>query len=193
MSEDPGRSKRARRAVPLIAAAVTVILVAALLYTRAVATPPTRTLNSAPISMMSGPFTATYDFITPSLGWALVLNYSSFSTDFWIFRTTNGAGQWQEQYVGQAKGGRTYIHFFDDQHGFAYVGLAYRTVDGGVHWQSVDIPGSMPYVTFASPTLGWALAFEVGSQHLYKTTDGGMTWTRLPKRLTGISSIGADL
>jgi photosystem II stability/assembly factor-like uncharacterized protein len=134
---------------------------------------------------MSGPYSATYDFVTPSLGWALVLEYSRFSTNYWIFKTTDGARHWQEQHAGQAEGGRTYIHFFDDLYGFAYAGVAYRTVDGGVHWQTVEVPGSIPYVTFASPTRGWAEGFEVGSHHLYTTADGGVTWTRLPTDLPG--------
>jgi len=167
----------------MIAAAITVILVAGLIYLRGVAPAPRRELGPATFPMLSGPYSATYDFVTPSLGWALVLNYSAFSTNFWIFRTTDGTNHWQEQYVGKAEGGRTYLHFFDDQHGFAYAGFSYRTVDGGAHWDPVDAPGSLPYITFASATLGWALGFDVGSQHLYMTADGGVTWTRLPTEL----------
>ena len=185
MSDDQGPSGRAQRALPLIAAALAAIVVAGGLYIRSVTPAPTGPLTSTAVPVMSGPYSATYDFVTPSLGWALVLDYSTFSTNYWIFKTTDGARHWQEQHVGQAEGGRTYLHFFDDQHGFAYAGISYRTVDGGAHWQTVEVPGSIPYVTFASPTLGWAEAFQVGTQRLYMTADGGATWTLLPTDLPG--------
>jgi photosystem II stability/assembly factor-like uncharacterized protein len=185
MSADPGLNKRARRAVPLIAAAIAAMLVGAVLYIRAASPEPPVTFPPSPVPVLSGPYSATYDFITPSLGWALVVDYSTFSTNYWIFKTTDGARHWQEQHVGRAEGGRTYLHFFDDQHGFAYAGISYRTEDGGAHWQEVEVPGSIPYITFASPALGWAEAFEVGTQFLYMTTNGGATWTLLPTRLPG--------
>jgi photosystem II stability/assembly factor-like uncharacterized protein len=182
MSEDPGTSRRSRRALPLIAAAVTAVLVSGLLYLRATSPAPVGTTTPPRFPVISGPYSATYDFISPAVGWAVVLDYSSFSTNFWIFKTTDGASHWQQQYVGQAEGGRTFIHFFDEQHGFAYAGISYRTVDGGVRWETLNIPGSLPFVMFASPKLGWALGFDAAShsQHLYATADGGSTWTLLP-------------
>ena len=178
LNDEPERNKRAQRAVPLIAAAMAVTVVAGILYLRSVA-PPSNGLRAPGIPVMSGPYTVTYDFVTPLLGWALVLDYSSFSTNYWIFRTTDGASHWDVQHAGQAEGGRTYIHFFDDQHGYAYAGISYRTEDGGVHWQTIEgVPGATPYVSFASATRGWAVGFEAGSQHLYSTSDGGLTWMR---------------
>jgi photosystem II stability/assembly factor-like uncharacterized protein len=186
MTEDPGSSGRARRAVPLIAASIAVIVVAGVFYIGSVVPSPTATPRPPHIPVMSGPYTATYDFLTPSLGWALVLDYGHFSTtlstNFWVFKTTDGATNWQQQYKGSAQGGQTYLHFFDGQHGFAYAGFSYRTEDGGDHWQTVEVPGSTPYVTFASPTLGWAESSEVGSQRLYVTRDAGLTWTLLPSK-----------
>ncbi len=191
MREDPGPSARARRAVPLIAAAIAVIVVAGVFYIHSVVPSPTAAPTSPHIPVMSGPYTPTYDFLTPSLGWALILDYGTFSTTlsthFWVFKTTDGARHWQEQAAGQAEGGQTYLHFFDDQHGFAYAGFSYRTEDGGAHWQTVEVPGSTPYVTFATPTLGWAEDFEVGSERLYMTTDGGLTWTLLHSKQPGAS------
>ena len=191
MSDDPGPDKRAQRAVLLIAAALTAIVLAGVLYLRAVGPASTGVPTPTAIPMMSGPYSATYDFITPSSGWALVLDYGKFSTTlstrFWIFKTTDGARHWQQLYQGSAEGGQTYIHFFDEQHGLAYAGISYRTVDGGAHWQSIETPGPMPYITFASPTVGWAEDFDAlsHSQRLYMTTDGGSTWKRLPTDLPG--------
>jgi hypothetical protein len=190
MREDPGPSGRARRAVPLIAAAIAVVVVAGVFYI-STGPPPTAAPTSPHIPAMSGPYTATYDFLTPSLGWALILDYGHFSTTlsthFWVFKTTDGARNWQRQYEGAAQGGRTYLVFFDSDHGFAYAGFSYRTEDGGAHWQTVEVPGSTPYVTFASSTLGWAEGFEVGSQRLYITTNGGLTWMLLPSKQPGAS------
>ena len=189
MTDEPGFSRRPRRAVGLIAAAVAAIVIVGILYVRSVAPAPNGP-QPPRIPVMSGPYTATYDFVTPSLGWSLVLDYSSFSTNYWIFKTSDGAKHWEVQYGGRAEGGRTYIHFFDDQHGYAYAGFSYRTVDGGVHWQSIEgVPGATPYISFASATRGWAVGFEVGSQHLYGTTDGGLTWTRRAEALPAAAAL----
>jgi photosystem II stability/assembly factor-like uncharacterized protein len=186
MKEDPGPSGRARRAVPLIAAAIAVIVVAGAFYIYSAGPSPTAAPTSPHIPVMSGPYTATYDFLTPLLGWALILDYGAFgttpSTRFWVFKTTDGARKWQQQYEGAAEAGRSYLRFFDSDHGFAYAGRSYRTEDGGAHWETVQVPGSTPYVTFATPKLGWAAGFEDGSQRLYMTTDGGLTWMLLPSK-----------
>ena len=174
MDEEPRLSNRARRALPLIAAALSAIVVAGLLYLNANLRSPQAPAATAPIAIMSGPYWATYDFITSSVGWALVLDYSSYSTSLRIFSTTDGAAHWQLQYTGQAEGGQIYIHFFDRQHGLAYAGFLYRTIDAGVHWQRVEAPGRL--FTFASPKRGWSFGFQ---QHMYSTSDGGMTWTPL--------------
>ncbi len=130
-------------------------------------------------STLTGPFTPTYAFLTPSLGWALVVDYSALTTRFFVFHTTDGAAHWYKQYVGKARGDRPYLHFFDAQHGFAYAGFSYRTVDGGAHWQAINVPGSQPYVNFASPTEGWAQTFRGGAQHIYRTGDGGRIWNEV--------------
>ena len=180
MDDLPQPSHRARRALPLIASALTAIVVVSLLYLTSGIRSSQSPASSAPIAVMSGPYLARYDFISPSVGWALVLDYSSFATSFRIFRTTDSASHWQLQYTGQAEGGQTYIHFFDRDHGFAYAGLLYRTVDAGVHWEQMQTPGY--FSMFASPALGWSLGAQ---DHMYSTSDGGVTWKRLPSDLPG--------
>src|SRR5207249_9419839 len=155
MDDLPQPSHRARRALPLIASALTAIVVVSLLYLTSGIRSSQSPASSAPIAVMSGPYLARYDFISPSVGWALVLDYSSFATSFRIFRTTDSASHWQLQYTGQAEGGQTYIHFFDRDHGFAYAGLVYRTVDAGVHWAQMQTPGH--FATCGRPTLSWSL------------------------------------
>src|SRR5439155_21740630 len=137
-------NNRARRALPLIAAAMAAIVVAGLLYLNANLRSPEAVVSPPPIAIMSGPYSARYDFINPSIGWALVLDYSrGFATSFRIFRRTDGASHWNMQYTGQAAGGLAYIHFFDREHGFGYAGILYRTVDAGAHWEQVQAAGQL--------------------------------------------------
>ena len=174
--------QRTRQRLIVIVAAVAIIAVAGVWALRPQALTPTPTgpVASAAFRAMSGPYSATYDFITPSLGWALVVEYTTLSTRFFVFKTTDGATHWQKQYVGQAEGDVTYLHFFDTRNGFLYAGLAYRSTDGGDHWQRVGVPGRDVSVTFASPTVGWAEVFGTEpSPRLYGTVDGGQTWTQV--------------
>lgn len=166
------------RHLSVIATAVAVIAIAGIWYSGPVLPSLVRQSAVQP-STLTGPFTPTYDFLTPSLGWALLVDYSALNTRFFIFRTDDGAANWSKQYVGHAKGDRPYLHFFDANNGFAYAGFSYRTVDGGAHWQPIRVPGSQPYVTFASATYGWAQWSHAGAQSLYRTYDGGRSWTAL--------------
>jgi photosystem II stability/assembly factor-like uncharacterized protein len=193
MDDEPAPSTRSRRAIPLIAGAVAAIVVVALLYLRSVA-PPAAPVTPAEIPTLSGPYTVTYDFISPSVGWALVLDYRPFAANFWIFKTSDGAGHWTLLYQGQSEGGYTYLHFFDELHGFAYAGTRlYRTVDGGRRWDFVTVLATAggPLVSFASPELGWALEFDdAGDARVYSTTDGGNRWMRLPTDLPPRAAFG---
>src|SRR6266851_9561153 len=174
--------QRTRQRLIVIVAAVAIIAGAGAWVLRPGSFTPTPTGPNAPTAFqtMSGPYSATYEFITPSLGWALVVDYTTLSTRFFVFKTTDGATHWRKQYVGQAEGDVTYLHFFDTRNGFLYAGLEYRSTDGGDHWQRVGVPGRYVSVTFASPTRGWAEVFDAeASQRLYSTLDGGQTWTQV--------------
>ena len=165
-----------RRRVTSIVIAVAVIAAAGIWYA-----PPQLPNFMKPAAVaqpatLTGPFTATYDFLSPTLGWALVIDYSALNTRFFIFHTVDGAARWSKQYFGKARGDQPYLHFFDPSNGFAYAGFSYRTVDGGQHWQQIRVPGTQPYVSFANPTDGWALTFVGGTQRIYRTSNGGGTW-----------------
>jgi len=168
------------RRLAVIGTALAITAVAGIWYANPEAPWLVSQVSVAQPSGLTGPFTPTYDFITPSTGWALVVDYSALTTRFFVFHTTDGAAHWYKQYVGKARGDRPYLHFFDADHGFAYAGFSYRTVDGGAHWRSINVPGSYPSVTFASPTKGWAEVFDTPrSPHLYSTIDAGKTWTQV--------------
>jgi hypothetical protein len=152
--DEPALSRRARRAVPLIAAALAVIVVASLIYLKATAPPPAATFSPVPyVSYLSLRYQVTYDFVSPSRGWALVVD-QGFVPTFWVFGTSDGAKHWQRQLEGTPESGVSSIHFLDSRHGFAYAGVLYRTTDGGAYWEAISLPEGTPNFTFASPTLG---------------------------------------
>jgi photosystem II stability/assembly factor-like uncharacterized protein len=172
--------QRTRQRLIVIVAAVAIIAVAGVWALRPEGLPRTGGIVPTTYRVMTGPYSVTYDFITPSQGWALIVDYSTLSTRFFVFKTTDGATNWQKQYVGQAEGAFMHLHFFDARNGFLYAGLAYRTLDGGDHWQRVGSPGTEASVTFASPTRGWAEVFDTEpSPRLYGTVDAGETWTQV--------------
>jgi len=193
-SEEPVLGRRARRAVPLIAAAITVAVVAGLLYLRPAAPHPFGVAARSPSAPTLEPtFLPAYSFVTPELGWA-VLERPTDSPgelqDFWIFRTQDGARHWTLQQHGSsisAWPGIT-MTFFDRSHGLVVLGgsFADRTSDGGVHWNFVALPSVIgTQITFADPMHGWFAGTEIvdgkgGTEQLYRTADGGATWERLP-------------
>ncbi|HKW60360.1 MAG TPA: hypothetical protein VJR46_11480 [Candidatus Dormibacteraeota bacterium] len=175
--------RRARRAVPLLAAALTALVVASVLFLRSELRPPAAgaTPSPTPIPRLVGTYTPTFDFLDEAHGWAVVLDWHGPEQRFWIFATTDGAVHWRRLFTGDGGGGRTYIHFFDLRHGFAYAGKLYRTTDAGATWLAVQTPSDGPYFTFATATRGWFMpAVGAVPPHLYTTADGGVTWSAVP-------------
>jgi photosystem II stability/assembly factor-like uncharacterized protein len=181
--------QRTRQRLIVIVSAVAIVAAAGVWALRPEVLTRTGPIIPTTFRVLSGPYSATYDFLTPSLGWAVVVDYSVFSTRFFVFRTTDGAAHWEKRYSGKAEGGQTYLHFFDDHNGFLYAGFTYRTIDGGDHWQLVEVPGPGPFVSFASPVDGWAEDFGPDSAHLFRTTNGGKTWTRIGAGLPAAAAL----
>ena len=170
---------RTTRHLSVIATAVAVIAIAGIWSVGPSVFQGSTPLATVRFPVLSGPFSTTYDFVTPSLGWALVVDYSAFRTRFFVFKTTDGAAHWVKQHVGPAIGDRTYMHFFNDRDGFVYVGYSYGTADGGDHWKQMSVPGYRPYVTFATASDGWAEVFVADRPMLFLTHDRGDTWQAL--------------
>ncbi len=68
-----------------------------------------------------------------------------------------------------------------DNANYPFAGFQYRTIDGGIHWNKIDVPFSDARVSFLDSNNGWALAdlgIGAGSNAVavYQTTDGGATW-----------------
>ncbi|MES2391732.1 MAG: glycoside hydrolase domain-containing protein, partial [Acidobacteriota bacterium] len=143
-----------------------------------------------------------FHLVSPTAGWLLA--------DGRLFWTTSTGSQWSE--ITPPASANTHIVGADlrsNGHGIAVqaspdgstVSIA-RTTDSGAHWASTTLEspfsagnpfGGHAYPTFADDQHGWLLltlqsssVFRLGL--LFRTTNGGVTWTQLPT-----PPIGADL
>lgn len=189
-------SRRNRRALPLIVLALVAIAAASFAYLRpTLNTSPNRAVSPAgPAVLPNTAFVVTYDFLTPTMGWAVEVSQQSGPSvspgEFWVFRTVDGAKHWQQQVSGQSRyPGSTSlsIQFVDRTHGWIAVGIpleVFRTTDSGVHWDPVGVPASfIDSITFSDPSHGWFLSSLGGDPQnilLFATGDGGDTWQHLP-------------
>jgi len=67
--------------------------------------------------------------------------------------------------------------------GYPFSGFQFRTTDGGLNWNKIDVPYSGAKISFLDANNGWALAdLGVGAGSnavaVYQTTDSGATWTQ---------------
>lgn len=170
-ADEPVFSPRARRAAPLIAAALTAVIVGSLLYLRPASPSGVSYKGPTTFPQLDGRHAPAFDFITPSLGWAGILDIGAGQVS--VYRTSDGARHWQRTFVAQQvfPQGQS-IHFFDSRHGWVYTGRLYTTADGGSHWTTISLPDATGDFTFPGPTKGWAL----DGLALYSTQDGGLTW-----------------
>jgi photosystem II stability/assembly factor-like uncharacterized protein len=189
-------SPRARRAMPLIAGALATIVVASLLYLhpRFLELPrlPVPTSSPGP-SVVSPRYLNVYDFVTPSIGWAVLEDSATGTPSFWVFKTTDAAKHWQREYTGTAgstNAGPLTLQFFDPNNGLLALGGAdsvYRTHDGGAHWMALAMPVlSFSSLFFSDPLHGWILGYlespdRTVTAHFFSTSDGGSDWVVLPQ------------
>jgi hypothetical protein len=181
---EPGLTPRARRALPLIAAAMAVIVVVSLLYVRASAPPPAVVFSPPPeTSTLSAQYHADYDFVTSTLSWAFVSQVESDISPFWIFRTTDAAKHWMVQLKGGVQTTTVSLRFFDQNSGivsFPYgIPYFYRTLDGGAHWVQISLPAGVVASTFADPKRFWVLVGTGAgppADQLMASSDGGRSW-----------------
>jgi photosystem II stability/assembly factor-like uncharacterized protein len=104
-----------------------------------------------------------------------------------LLESGDGGEHWRE--VDAPRMGRvTGIHRFDEKHWWLFAnvrcarrfavcrGQVWRTADGGDHWDLIRLPTTLDAqtVSFASPEVGYAGSPASG---LYRTDDGGVTWS----------------
>jgi photosystem II stability/assembly factor-like uncharacterized protein len=176
--------------MPLIAAALTAIVVAGVIYLHpAVPPPPGKQAPKVtkPL-LLSNQYSATYDFVTPSLGWALVLGRGPEPVRFSVYRTSDAANHWSKQITGNSPtAGFSWMKFFDRAHGVITIGnpgVLYRTADAGAHWELLQLPAyALASMTFSDRAHGWLVGVSDPSsafaRHLFATADGGASWSEL--------------
>lgn len=175
---------RERRVIALVAIALTAAAVTGVLYLRPTPQPAAPApAASTPVPSLSAQYSADFDFVTPSLGWALVAQPLPNEGVFWVYRTTDAARHWSRQLESVARDQIPTFRFFDARNGVVLTSgsTALRTRDGGITWQPVAMPPSAIEVTFADPAHAWALlapGSPGGDNGLAVTSDGGITWTK---------------
>ena len=92
-----------------------------------------------------------------------------------IVHTEDGGATWREQ-----RGGTTEplnaVRFIDSLHGLAMGNVSLYTTDGGLTWRrGSGAPGTVYGVEMADTQRGFA---TVGADFIYRTVDGGASWTR---------------
>ena len=195
MDAPTGLSRRARRALPLMVLALVVIAATGFAYLHP--SWPSFPKAAAPARpagppLVSDRYQVAYDFLTSTLGWALVVDPASSSPRFWVFRTTDRAKHWQRQFNGSAStpnAGPPKVQFFDRNNGLAALGgaaVVYRTADGGGHWTALAMPKLLlSSVFFSDPLHGWVLgstgSLDQIASSLFSTSDGGEHWVALPQ------------
>ena len=201
MSDDldttAGLSRRARRALPLMAGALAAIVVAGLVYLHPASRTPHLVLRVAATPappILPQRYLVSYDFVTPAAGWALVEEGTTAVPRFWIFKTTDGAKHWQVQFTrsaGPPTAGALKIQFFDRDHGLIALGgtgAVYRTGDGGAHWTALTMPSfSYSSLYFSDHLHGWVLGTvlspdqRTADSQFFSTSDAGDHWVALPQ------------
>ena len=186
MDDEATLGPRARRALPLMAAALAVILVASLLYLRPQGS--RKILGAPPVPQLDSRYRVAYDFVDGA-GWAVVVSAGR-NPAFSVFSTSDSARHWHKQFTGTTlQGADPSIQFLDHKSGILRLDPVYRTVDGGAQWGVISIPDDSPSFTFVSPTHAWAL----DGYQLFETADGGLTWQMrgaIPPSITGLFTGG---
>ncbi len=116
-------------------------------------------------------------FVNPSLGWCAGLNGL-------IRKTTDGGLTWSEVYTDTAKKTLNGIYFLDENNGYAVGNAAtiLKTTDGGSTWNritNIGISGDVNAVHFISVNEGWVVADLTTGSAVFRTSDGGTSWTQV--------------
>lgn len=97
----------------------------------------------------------------------------------------SGAAGWCWQQPLPSGGGVADVFFLDAVRGWAVGqrGLFMTTTDAGAHWQRQPVPMAEDFhrIRFADALNGWATssAGYPGTEHLWRTSDGGASWRKL--------------
>lgn len=136
--------------------------------------PPTNTPTGSPGTLVINPVIRNLYMIDANNGWA--------TSDDSILRTSDGGYTWYKLLPGISPSG---AYFASSSTGWVLgnSSMIFRTIDGGYNWYSYNVPFNGGYIQFLDDNTGYVLqitgaAMNKQSVVLYKTTDGGETWTK---------------
>ncbi len=146
--------------------------------------PPTATVSPINLPLAESPQLVQFHFINENDGWG--------TTETKVVRTNDGGVTWYDATPPTlAEANYAPFAFLDPQTAWVLIssadftlGTLYRTDDGGLDWGTYSVPFGMASLQFLDSQNGFALAAlgaGAGSEAvaLFKTTDGGLTWTRV--------------
>ncbi|HEY5746944.1 MAG TPA: YCF48-related protein [Chryseolinea sp.] len=138
---------------------------------------------NAPIS---GQRTARFDFLNDNLGFASAGYYANR-----IMKTTDGGKSWTQIYYNTyLSGDFSTVKFRDENTGFISWGgtVTQKTTDGGATWKTVASVG-LADLQFLNADVGYARTASYYPSGIYKTINGGETWTIAKEGDTGINAL----
>ena len=119
-------------------------------------------------------------FIDENIGWAVGSRYGNPDKAI-ILKTTNSGKIWKTQMETSAYG-MNYVHFINELFGWAVdsdFGEVYLTTDGGDNWnRNSGLSCCATSVFFVNQNTGWLTAKGSSYEGIYKSIDGGVTWTQ---------------
>jgi photosystem II stability/assembly factor-like uncharacterized protein len=133
--------------------------------------------------------------------WMQKPDFESFPNSGFLFRTTDGGLTWKGSTVPFSRGD---IHFLDENNGWVLADLGigagsnavavFQTTDGGANWEqtytndpnqvnareSLPLSGIKSGLVALNMSTAWVsgVTYAPGEVYLYRTDDGGHTWTQ---------------
>jgi len=151
------------------------------------------------------------DCVDASMAWAVSSNtgWEYLKARTTLAHTDDGGANWYPQWVPQSAGllcvdfvdsstgwvaGAFEQQSADDKDEYEYVSGIARTTNGGRKWIRSILPTDAPYITdiqFVDALNGWAVGTDHDNEEgwLLRTSDGGVTWTRLPDVRAPLSAV----
>lgn len=140
-------------------------------------------------------------FTDKNHGWVVGSGYRSDDQTGVILKTSDSGATWKTVLDGKTDGLRS-VYFVNNDVGWAVggmpgkAGVILKTTDGGETWYKQDCGVSLTDkqnrvfegVTFIDESTGYVLGSTDGQLDLYKTTDGGQSWSRTLKQCKGHAS-----